>query len=164
MLLYAKSLQELERMTEILIEELAAVGLILNAGKTNILQTAYEDDRHDIDYVEVGKGFIRILHAGQVHRYLGRHLSLDPRTHIDQELAHRRQQAWYAFNKHKRVLLNNHVSLKKRLYYFDACITPAILFGLSGMPMRSSDLESLHILQTEILCRIVGWRRKGDES
>ena len=90
-LIYAKSLQELESMTEALIQELAAVGLVLNAKKIKILHIAFHDDRSDVDFVEIAGEFIRILHDDQVHRYLGRHLNLDPTKRINKEMTYRRK-------------------------------------------------------------------------
>ena len=78
-------------MTESLIEELAAVRLVMNAKKTKILHTAFNDDRSDIDYVEIAGDLVRILHPDQVHRYLGRHLSLDESVRIVKEMAYRRK-------------------------------------------------------------------------
>ena len=43
-LLYTKSLKELQDMTDLLIEELRGIGLTLNAGKTKILHTHIEDE------------------------------------------------------------------------------------------------------------------------
>ena len=80
-------------MIEVLAEELAAVGLIMNAEKTKILHTVFEDDRSDIDYVEIAGGLVRILRPDQVHRYLGRHLNLVASLRIDKEMAYRRKQA-----------------------------------------------------------------------
>ena len=79
-------------------------------------------------------------------------------------MKYRKKQVWFIFNKYKKVLLNNHVSLGKRLQYFDACATPAAIYGLSLFPLRRSELDSLDILQRKILRRIVGWRRIDTES
>ena len=151
-------------MIESLIEELAAVGLVMNAKKTKILHTAFNDDRNDVDYVEIAGDLVHILHPDQVHRYLGRHLNLDDGVRIGEEMTYRRKQAWFIFNKHERVLLDNHVSLGKRLQYFDTCVTPAALYVLSVFPLRRSELDVLDILQRKMLRRIVGWRRIDSES
>ena len=52
-----------------------------------------------------------------------------------------------------------HVSLSKRLRYFDACVTPTILFALNALPLTKTRLKSLDVLQRKMLRRIVGWRR-----
>ena len=34
------------------------------------------------------------------------------------------------FHRHRRELVNKHVSIKLRMKFFDAVVTPTILFGL----------------------------------
>ena len=75
-LLYAKSLEELQRMTELLITELRKVGLHLNADKTKILHSSIHDAGADRDYVDINGEFVQVLHEDQSHRYLGRHMSV----------------------------------------------------------------------------------------
>ena len=70
-LLYAKSLTELEHMSELLISELREVGLHLNAKKSKILHTQFDKDS-DKDFVDIDADFIKILHNTDYHRYLGR--------------------------------------------------------------------------------------------
>ena len=163
-LLYAKSLDELQHMTELLLPELALVGLRLNASKTRILHTDFPDSGSETDLVEIGGEFISILHVGSWHRYLGRHLSLSSADRVMVEIGHRKKQAWCAFHKHKKVLLNRHVSLRERLKYFDACVSPTVLFALCTLPVTRKRLEMLDTLQRRMLRRIVGWRKLADES
>ena len=75
-LLYAKSLKELEYMTEALLEELKKAGLTMNAGKTKILHSMMEDSEATLNFVEINGDFVKVLHPDEHHRYLGRHLSL----------------------------------------------------------------------------------------
>ena len=70
-LLYGKSLEEIFDMTEILIEELDKVGLRLHPGKCKILHTHLDEDGEK-DFVDIAGDFIKILHDGDSHRYLGR--------------------------------------------------------------------------------------------
>ena len=115
-LLYAKNLNELIYMTESLTEELRKVGLRLNTNKTKILHTPMEQDENTrLDYVEIGDGLVQILHPDQSHRYLGKMLSMSAELRGSIEFNHRKQQAWIAFHKHKQILLNQNISLKKRL-------------------------------------------------
>ena len=124
----------------------------------------FKDDRSGIDFTQIGDEFIRIIHDSESHRYLGRKLNLHAKSRIAMEFSNRKQQAWFAFNKHKKVLLNHHISLKKRLKYFDTCVTPAILFALCSFPLRKRELDSLDILQRKMMRRIVGWRRIEGED
>jgi len=55
---------------------------------------------------------------------------------------------WVKFHKHRETLINKHVSLKLRLKYLNAMISPTILFGLSSL---------LNVVQRRMLWSIVGW-------
>ena len=135
-LLYVKNLEELVFMIENLTKELRKVGLVLNTDKTNILHTPLEDDENTkLDYVEIDGGLVQILHPEESHRYLGRLISMSADGRGNIEFNNRRRQAWAAFHKHKRILLNQNVSLKKRLDFFVCCVNPAMLFGLITLPM-----------------------------
>ena len=158
-LLYAKSLEELQKMTELLVIELQKVGLQLNADKTKILHSSIYDPGADRDYVDINTEFVRVLHGNESHRYLGRLLCLSPSDRIRIELQNRKNHAWASFHKHKKVILNSHVSLAKRVQFFDVCVSPSMLFALVSLPLTRSQIEELDILQRKMLRRIVGWRR-----
>ena len=59
--------------------------------------------------------------------------------------------------------MNRHVSLAKRLKFFDACVSPSMLFALVSLPLTRAQIEELDILQRKMIRRIVGWRRVEDE-
>ena len=101
-LLYAKSLEELQRMTELLIIELRKVGLHLNADKTKILHSSIHDAGADRDYADINGEFVQVLHEDQSHRYLGRHLSVSPENRLRIEIRNRKNHAWASFHKHKK--------------------------------------------------------------
>ena len=61
------------------------------------------------------------------------------------------------FNQHRETLLNRHVSLKLRLKFFDSIISPAILFGLTTVPLSAAQLSKLDIVRRRMLRSIVGW-------
>ena len=76
-LLYAKSLAELVQMAEMLVEELADVGLHLNVKKTKILASEFQlDDSGYVDFVQISNDFVQVLHTDKYHRYLGRRHNL----------------------------------------------------------------------------------------
>ena len=162
-LLYAKSLEELQRMTELLIIELRKVGLHLNADKTKILHSSIHTPGADRDYVDINGEFVQVLHEVHHHRYLGRHISLSAENRTQVEFQHRQQRAWASFHKHKKVLLERHVSLTKRLHLFDICVAPSVLFALIAFPFTRRQLDILDALQRKMLRRIVGWRRVDGE-
>ena len=74
------------------------------------------------------------------------------------------KQAWAAFHKHKKAILNHHVPLGKRLQFFDACVTTTILFSLHTLPLTRKKVEELDRLQKKMLRRIIGWRRAPNEE
>ena len=156
MLLYAKSLRELDIMSTLLIEELAAVGLQLNAGKTRILHTEVQDEGFDLGYIEIADDFVQILEPHEFHRYLGRRVTLSASNRVDIEFKYRKSQAWAAFHKHKSVLFDYHVSLGHRLKFFNICVTSSLLFELSVLPLSYTQLKEMDVLQRKMLRRIVG--------
>ena len=80
------------------------------------------------------------------------------------ELENRIAAGWAAFHKHSKCILNKHVSLQKRLHYFDACVTPSVLFALAAFPLPQSKLNTIDRLQRRMLRRIIGWRRTDGED
>ena len=74
LIIYAKSWEELSVMVELLSEELAAVGLDLNAGKTKFLTT---DTLDTPLFIDVADGMVEVLHGDAVHKHLGRHICGD---------------------------------------------------------------------------------------
>ena len=139
------------------------MGLDLNASKTKILHADSRNADVIFDVAEIDGAFIEILLGEAFHRYLDRRINLSA-ARYDIEFNYRKQQAWFAFKKHEKLLLNKHASLKNGLHYFDVCITPCVLFALAAFPITRSRLEHLNILQRKMLRRIIGWRRIADED
>ena len=84
-LLYAKSLPELQQMLEMLIKELARNGLEVHDGKTKIITS---DVHNSIDFVHVSDKLIDIVNCDKSHKYLGKFLNAtSTRSHF--ELQHR---------------------------------------------------------------------------
>ena len=71
-LLYAKSVQELESMTERLLEALKAIGLLLNATKTKMIRCNTSEDDSSLNFVEIDCEFVKVLSDADFHRYLGK--------------------------------------------------------------------------------------------
>ena len=151
-------------MTELLLRELHKVGLHLNVDKTKILHSSSGTLDADRDYADIDGELVQILHEDQHHRYLGRHLNLSEENRCNIEIRNRKHQAWSAFQKHKKVLLNPHVSLGKRLHLFDICVSPAMLYSLVCFPISKHHLNEIDILQRKMLRCIVGWRRVPSEN
>ena len=60
--------------------------------------------------------------------------------------------------------MNRHVSLTKRLKFFDMCVSPCILFALVSFPLTRGQIEALDVLQRKMLRLIIGWRRIDGEA
>ena len=79
-------------MIECLVQELGKIDLHLNnASKSRIITTAHIDGPM---YINVTYDMVEVLIAGDVHKYLGRHISADPRCRSQTELKHRFQVGW----------------------------------------------------------------------
>ena len=88
---------------------------------------------------------------------------MTPENRIRIELQHRKNAAWASFHKHKKVILNRHVSVEKRLRFFDMCVSPSMMFALTAFPLTRSQIDEIDVLQRKMLRRIIGWRRiKGE--
>ena len=115
-------------------------------------------------YVEVSQDLVHVLHEGSSHKYLGRHILGNLKQRGCVELHHRKTIAWAKFNKHRTVLTNKHVSLKLRLKFFNAVVTPAMIFSLHTLALTKVQLESIDVLQRKMLRSIVGWVRLNGED
>ena len=161
LLVFATSADELCRMTEILQEELARVGLQLNSSKTKALTLEMSDSPR---FLDVYGEFVQVLGPCDFHKYLGRKLSGDVKERSKLELSHRVQIAWMRFHKHRDILLDRNINIRSRLKFFNSVISTTVLYGLPACALTAQQVESLDILQRKMLRRIVGWARQGDEE
>ena len=114
-------------------------------------------DISDGCHVEVGGSFVEILHGKAARKYFGRLLPGTLKTRADTELTHRLPLAWAKFHKHQHVLINRHVSVELRLKYVDAIMSPTPLFGLAYLPLTTSHLKRIDVVQRRMIRAIVGW-------
>ena len=100
-LLYAKTLEELIEMMELLFEELAAVGLDANAKKIKILTI---DDLFVVGcLVKVFGEDVEVIRADKDYKYFGRKLNLGGKCRAEFEMVNRQQSVWAAFHKYRKV-------------------------------------------------------------
>ena len=165
-MLYAKTWQELVSMMEMLVEELGAVGLQLNAGKTKILTTIC--DQKVPAYIDVCGELVETLGGESCHKYLGRKLCGNLASRVSVEFAHKLQVAWRKFSRHRSTLVNKNASLALRMKLFDklfdALVSPTILFGLSTLPLTKMHVQKLDTTQRKMLRSMVGWIRVDGED
>ena len=62
------------------------------------------------------------------------------------------------------LLVNKHVSIKLRMKFFDAVVTPTILFGLHTLALTGVQLSKRDSIRKRMLRSMVGWIRIQDES
>ena len=113
------------------------------------------EEEAEYDYVEINGDLVKVLRPDDHHRYLGRHICMSPNERLMIEFRYRKQQAWPAFHKHKRTLLESKMSLRSRLRYFDAFVVSAMLFALSVFPVTMKMLTGMATLQRKMMRRIV---------
>ena len=86
---------------------------------------------------------VEALTGDHTHKYLGRRMrvSFSPRHVV--EFNHRVQLAWNEFHRHRRILVNKHVSIKLRMEFLDAVVTPTMLFWLTHIgPHRRATIQT----------------------
>ena len=159
-MLFAKSVSELENMVELLVVSFGNVGLELNASKSKILT----NDNIYFDFMDIAEHMVEIIQASSSHKYLGRYLSGEFAFRETTEVHHRIKCAWFKFSHHSSTLCNKNICIKLRLKYFDAVITPTILFGLVALPLNQSSLDKLEVTQKKMMRKMVGWVRLEGET
>lgn len=160
-LVAAKSLEELSEMMETLVDELQRIGLQMNASKSKILTN---DESNSIAFVDIANNLVEILNSdSDAHRYLGRQLRLSHESRIQVEINNRCKLAWYSLHRNRHLILNSEISTSLRVKYFDAVITPTILFGLATLPLTATQQKRIWAIQRKMLRKLVGWRRIADE-
>ena len=91
-------------------------------------------------------------------------LSTSIEDRIQLEFTNKKRMAWPRFCKHKKILINQTISLKSRFKFFDMCVTPTILFGLHCLPLPQKLISQLDVIQRKMLRAIGGWRRAPNET
>ena len=141
--------------------EAAKIGLELHPSKTKILH-------NNIGYgsrVRSGKiqGMnIEVLGPTESTLYLGKALSLT--TVHETELAHRLRKGWAKFGMNKQMLLDKLIPLSSRLKFFDAVITPTVLYGCSSWTMTASRDQTLNSTQLKMIRQMLGRQRLQQET
>ena len=161
-LLLAKSLQESVEMIDLLVDVLLEFGLELNVKKTVIFTT--EDAPQIATLQETKHGFVDILRAKSLHKYLGRNFSGDLRNRGQSALDHRLGCGWGRFRTLQQTLTDKHVDIKLRLQLFDVVVTPTVLYALETCPLTVSQRDRLDVTQRCMLRRMVGWVCYDNES
>ena len=54
--------------------------------------------------------------------------------------------------------MNQNISIKLRMRFFDACVTPTVLFGLTTLHLTMKHYRDIDILQRKMMRSIIDWR------
>ena len=142
-------------MLALLKEELANIGLEMHESKTKIITSFNETN---IDFIDVNGLLLEVLLDNKAHKYLGRMLSCSD-ARGKGEVANRTKTARGAFQKHRRRLTNRHIPMQLRLKLFDSVVNPSALFSLATLPMTSSMISLIGVVQRKMVRSIIGWVR-----
>ena len=165
LILFAKSLSEIEDMTNLLVGEFAKAGLVANGAKTKLLTTdAAVTSGHIPVLVDIGGMFVEVIKSGSSHKYLGKSLPGDLSRRGQRNLDHRLSCAWFRFHELQHTLCNRKIPVHLRLKLFDSVVSPTVLYSLSTTPLTATQCERLDGVQRKMLRRIVGWVRIDDEG
>jgi len=152
-------------MLEALTDELAKVGLDLNAKKTKIFTTDEAASKSEAPcLVEVSGEFVEVVQRENFHKYLGNAVPGDLQRRGQTMLSHRIRCAWAKYHTFKPHLTDKHVDVGLRLKLFHSIVTPSALYGLSSAPLTQRPFHSLSVLQRKMLRNIVGHVRVHDDN
>ena len=163
-LILAKSKNELIDMMSLLLPELQNVGLEVNHTKTKLLTTdpsIFKINTSSILYIH--DRYFQVLAPHEWHKYLGRYLTFSAHSRSSNELNHRIAAAWSQFHKRKYIFQNSNLSVKLKLKYFHAYVTPCALYGLGALSLGKTAMERLARVQRKMLRLIIGWQRYEGE-
>ena len=92
-----------------------------------------------MSHVGVSDSLIEGLQRAWTQKYLGRLIVGNLKGNWETELAYRCRSLGRNSTKNNNVLTNRHVCLKVHLKYFDAMISPVVLFGSKGECFATPD-------------------------
>ena len=94
--------------------------------------------------------------------YLGRRMSFGD-CH-DTEINHRIASGWNKFHLHRKEFCGRHFPLRDRLKFFEAVVTPSVLYGAGTWTMTTPLENKLRVAQRRMLRSIVRVGRKAKED
>jgi hypothetical protein len=161
MTLVSRSWLSMKRMLMTLRKSLAERGLALHPTKckvqTNLEQTQKRGN------INVEEGFaVEVLHADTHLVLLGTVLSLDDTSR--HEVTNRIAAGWRMFWSMKPLLLNQNVSINRRLRLFNTTVGSCVTWCCESWTPRQDELRKLESARRSMLRKIVGGRRGPQEE
>ena len=158
-LLIGRSLAQVSAMLESVHREAQKVGLQLHPDKTKVLtSTGRAQERVAKRHIKIGGMRIEVLPRTSSVKYLGRQITFG--TLHEDELDHRLRSGWAKFTQHKQELASKTYSLNDRLRFFDAVITPTVLYGAECWTTTKTMENMLQRTQRRMLRIMLGQGRR----
>ena len=151
-LLFSGNAHEVGHVLDVLIHELAQVGLILNPDKTVALTT---EAQPPANLTTAGGTTIRVIERASAQKWLGCMLTTARGGACDLDVEHHLQAANKAFQANKWLLTDKATSLSNRLRYFDKVVSPVACFGACHRTIYQEDLRTMDVQFRKLLRRIV---------
>ena len=79
------------------------------------------------------------------------------------EWNHRISKTWRAFWANSRLLLNERVSLRRRLRVWSSCVASVFLWGLAALTLTLAMMRTIDICQREMVAKTMRRRRRPAE-
>ena len=138
----------MQNLLDSLVRHLATAG---NTSKTVALTTEAQPP----SFIQVGDShMIKVLGYSESHKWLGCMLSASPG--LDSDVEYHLQQAAKAFQKHRWMLQCKDCSIKHRLRYFEAVVSPTACFAAEHRPLYRKHLEKYDVQFRKLVRCIVG--------
>ena len=142
-----------------LVENLAAVGLQLNAQKTKVLTTQAQPPSQ----LQTPNGLtISVLDRESSHKWLGCMLTTSTVQTTTCDVECRLQAAAKAFNANRWILCDPKVSIAQKIEYFDRVVSPIACFAAGHRTVYRNDLHKMDVAYRRLLRSVVGPPRNMD--
>ena len=166
-LLFAYSADEATTMLDTLVEELATVGLVLNASKTIVLPSEAQPAATIITPAGTS---LKVLSRSASHKWLGCMLSTGASHDDGADLEYHLQCANRAFYANRWLLCDRNVSIASRVTYFQSIVTSVACFASGHRTVYKGDLRKMDVHFRRLMRQVVGppggldWSRPWHET
>ena len=161
MTVLARSWISMKRMLSTLRDALGKRGLTLHPAKCQVQTNDVEWRRRGSTHIEDGFA-VEVIDADSTLTLLGTALSLSDAT--QNEVNNRIAAGWKTFWGLKRVLVNQKVSIHRRLRLFDSTVGSCVTWCCESWTPRAAELRQLETARRSMLRKIVCSRRGPAEE
>ena len=152
-LIFARSSHEIMTLLDKLVQFLGNAGLKLNAEKTVLITTQAQPP----PFLTTSTGaVIKVKEKELGHKWLGCMLSSAGSKSATLDIDYHLQSANRAFFANKWIFLSRNVSIRNKLKFFDAIVTPIACFGAGPRCIHSADMDKFDIRFRRMIRCVVG--------